>query len=403
MSEARDLIASLREFGLTEYEARVYLSLLSNGPMKVSEIAKETGVPRTKVYEAIKGLKRKGLLETFGKPLKCRPLSFEASMGKIIEMEEKRLKALKDALLKVKEYGKTKVATIKVEEGSFQMIYPESVVNKLREMIENTRGYFHALIDSWGLKLLQDLTSHILTLLLTDVDVKIVLSYKDQESVVEGGKLPFSFKVGPVIDGRNIFMVDDKLLLIVDSGSGIGYFIKMPEIVTLIERYIFLSSVEMAVDLPQYMRLMSIGMAEELPFLKGDSPLYRFFVEAVFDELSEEALWRIGQRMYEKMTSAISSHLFNIRGDAALSAWSELIASSLEGRGKVRYDNITKMMMIEWNEEGKLPYSLWMLAFVGYLRSIGKELRIVSRLSEGNNQIIQLKVPWTVLEEHERF
>jgi sugar-specific transcriptional regulator TrmB len=403
MRKKEGLIASLREFGLTEYEARVYLALLSKGALKVSEVAKEAEVPRTKAYEAVRGLKEKGLLETFGKPMRCRPLNFESVMGKIVEAEEKRVRALKSALTKVRNFSMAKMTKIRTVEGKFQVVYPESVINKLQEMIESSRTYFHALVDGWGIKLLQRISPHILTLLLTEVDVKIILSYKDQDAIIEGGELPFSFKVGPIIDGKSVFLVDDKLLFIIDGRSGLGHSIAMEEIASLVERYIFMSLADMAVDSSQYMRLMSVGMAEELPFLKGNAPLYRFFVEAAYEKLPEDVLWSLGEEMYERMASTIPTHMFTMEGEGAFSAWVELISSSLEGKGKVRYDNVTKMMIVEWKESDlNLPNSLWLLAFYGYLKKIGREMMVVSRVSEGDSQILQLKIPWSVIEQ-ERF
>ena len=401
MKRLEGLISSLREFGLTEYEARIYLALLSKGPMKVSELAAKAGVPRTKGYEAIKGLKEKGLVETFGKPLMCRPLNFETAMGKVIETEEKRLKSLKQAFAKVRSFTKEKMSRIHVIQGKFQLVYPNSVSDILREIINDTRSYFHALVDGWGIKLLHEASNYVLGLMLAGVEVKIAHSYKDYESIMEGGP-PFSFKVGPVVDGKSIFISDGKALLIVDSTSGTGYYVRLPDVVSLVDMYVFRTMYDMAVDSSKYMRMSSLGMAEELPYLRGNAPLYEVFIRSVFKKLSVEQLWEIGAEMFDQMVVNLSSHLFTMKDDAALSVWSELISLSLNG--KVRYDNVSKMMIIEWkgDESLELPASLWLLAFYGYLRRMGRELVVVSRLSEGSNHILQLKVPWPVIEE-ERF
>jgi len=62
-------IAALQRLGLTEYESRLYLSLIKQGPTKASQLSFFGQVPRTKVYGAIKELHRKGLLRIIpGKP-----------------------------------------------------------------------------------------------------------------------------------------------------------------------------------------------------------------------------------------------------------------------------------------------------------------------------------------------
>jgi sugar-specific transcriptional regulator TrmB len=55
-------ITALRRLGLTEYESRLYLALLRNGPIKASQLSFFGQVPRTRTYGAIKELQRKGLV-----------------------------------------------------------------------------------------------------------------------------------------------------------------------------------------------------------------------------------------------------------------------------------------------------------------------------------------------------
>ncbi len=46
--------------GLTDYEARAYLGLLREGPLTGYAVAKASGIPSSKSYEAVDGLARKG-------------------------------------------------------------------------------------------------------------------------------------------------------------------------------------------------------------------------------------------------------------------------------------------------------------------------------------------------------
>lgn len=52
------LLPTLQKLGLTYYEAKVYLSLMTLGVAKPSAIAEESGVPRTKIYEVLKKLEK---------------------------------------------------------------------------------------------------------------------------------------------------------------------------------------------------------------------------------------------------------------------------------------------------------------------------------------------------------
>ena len=51
----------LKNIGLSETEAEVYLASLSLGPTTILKIARSSGVKRTSVYTIIDALKEKGL------------------------------------------------------------------------------------------------------------------------------------------------------------------------------------------------------------------------------------------------------------------------------------------------------------------------------------------------------
>ncbi len=55
-----NLIDQLSALGLTEYEAKVYLALLSENPATGYQISKSSGVPRSMVYEALGRLEARG-------------------------------------------------------------------------------------------------------------------------------------------------------------------------------------------------------------------------------------------------------------------------------------------------------------------------------------------------------
>lgn len=55
------IIAKLSEIGLSEYEAKAYLALLRSNPSTAYEIAKESGIPTSKIYQVIHKLVEKGI------------------------------------------------------------------------------------------------------------------------------------------------------------------------------------------------------------------------------------------------------------------------------------------------------------------------------------------------------
>jgi sugar-specific transcriptional regulator TrmB len=68
------VLTTLQRMGLTYYGARAYAALVTMGPSSPGDIAKEAGVPRSKIYEVLKRLEVDGWVKVErGRPLSYRP------------------------------------------------------------------------------------------------------------------------------------------------------------------------------------------------------------------------------------------------------------------------------------------------------------------------------------------
>jgi len=64
------VVEKLRRVGLTEYEAKAYLSLLKDHLNSATKLSEKSGVPRTKIYSVLESLQRKGWIKIYsGIPL----------------------------------------------------------------------------------------------------------------------------------------------------------------------------------------------------------------------------------------------------------------------------------------------------------------------------------------------
>ncbi|MDM7934226.1 MAG: TrmB family transcriptional regulator [Methanothrix sp.] len=58
------IIDGLRKLGLTEYEAKAYATLVGMGEATAREAHELSGVPRTRIYDILRDLERKGFVES---------------------------------------------------------------------------------------------------------------------------------------------------------------------------------------------------------------------------------------------------------------------------------------------------------------------------------------------------
>ena len=64
------VVEKLQRVGLTEYEAKVYLSLLRDHLNSATKLSEKSGVPRTKIYQVLESLERKSWIRIYlGIPL----------------------------------------------------------------------------------------------------------------------------------------------------------------------------------------------------------------------------------------------------------------------------------------------------------------------------------------------
>ena len=59
----REIVDMLKDFGLCQYEAKMYFTLLTIGEAKVMRITKKSSVPQSKAYDVLESLQERGFVE----------------------------------------------------------------------------------------------------------------------------------------------------------------------------------------------------------------------------------------------------------------------------------------------------------------------------------------------------
>ena len=89
MKEIQEAVDGLRRFGLSAYEAKVFIGLHALTTGSASEVAEVTDVPRSQVYGAAEGLERRGLLDVQeGTPTVYRPVPIEQARDALYDQLE---------------------------------------------------------------------------------------------------------------------------------------------------------------------------------------------------------------------------------------------------------------------------------------------------------------------------
>jgi sugar-specific transcriptional regulator TrmB len=98
----------LQELGFTDYEAKIYISLLQSSPVTAYEISKNNALPRPNVYSALDSLEKKQAVQRVSlDPVRFVPVSPATLFSRISKAVQDRCLALEVGLEKLQPEEKT--------------------------------------------------------------------------------------------------------------------------------------------------------------------------------------------------------------------------------------------------------------------------------------------------------
>jgi len=88
-------MASLRDLGLSEYEARVFRSLLETGPTTAKELSRVSDVPMGRIYDVLNSLETHSLVrsQTASRPKKYVAVEPDAALDRLLDDRKAELEA----------------------------------------------------------------------------------------------------------------------------------------------------------------------------------------------------------------------------------------------------------------------------------------------------------------------
>ena len=389
--ESRDLSLGLQAFGLTEYESKVYVALLSNGPSTVNQLQYTATVPRTKVYQASQQLAKKGVVkELEGKPVRFEALPPEVFQNVLTERERsvKSLRRVMNSLKKVRERNIMPHDSI---EERYLSLGSQSVLLKLKEAILRSQHSLRCIVDGWGLHLVQECTEELETACGQDVDVKVVSSVPPVLPTFPFASSRLKIRYGRHMQGRSAFIIDNTEVVIVNSQTGRGFQFMLGELKGAIGDDLF---GELWRSSTSSRTLASVSNTDNLPFLIDSYKVGRMFVEAVSKAVRDDSqVERIGQEFLNILSERVDQKIKD-SFENAVNLMVALMQEELGEEATAEYDPLTRIFRLELPsyQEGT-PSSAWYFALVGLLKNSGikNELLHDMPFPEARNRIIQRK------------
>ena len=138
-----DRIRKLMDHGLTEYQARVYLTLLDLDTATASQVTPHARVPRTRIYATMQQLHEKGLVEIIPEtPLRYTAVPFARFLEKTAEELRERAETLDRNIESLAKEFAVIGQLAPEEKGRFEAIYgrrnARDRLNKMYEHVEKS-------------------------------------------------------------------------------------------------------------------------------------------------------------------------------------------------------------------------------------------------------------------------
>jgi len=241
--ESTTLPNKLTEFGLNSYETKLWLTLLSEGPLVVGELSDIANVPRSRSYDVLESLEKKGFIHIKKrKPVRCETIppnlvieNMKKRIKKTLEEEKAPLNKLKTKklFLELENIYKINLNTNKQTNPPGLFKNKTNIKNQLQYMIKKSKKFVY-IIDSGGEtpSTIQFLAKHLPAL--------------EEKGVIVNLMVNGAFTKKKKINGQNLKLKETNLpnrLCIVDGNEMLFMLSGDKEVAVLVKTPTFIKSV----------------------------------------------------------------------------------------------------------------------------------------------------------------
>jgi len=148
-----ELTKSLVELGLTQYESKIYSTLVIEGVSTAKDISNICGIPYGKIYEIINSLTNKGfaiVLPT--KPMKYRAAPPKEVIKQVKNSNEKKIQKAESVIINELESIFRKNKEFIEPKGLFWIINGRTAINKkTEELLEKANNHIYMFLSEKGI------------------------------------------------------------------------------------------------------------------------------------------------------------------------------------------------------------------------------------------------------------
>jgi len=366
-----DLPGSLEEFGLSKYEARAYLTMIGKGSLAVSEIAYYANLPRTKVYQTVKKLEKKKLaVISKQKPLICSAIPPEEAFAEIVNLHDRRVRNMKkivDSLQKINDESQRPKGS---EERRYFILDANSTLEKISNLIADSRSSVTATLDPWGLRLVSQCKPSVVRALTSGVRLRMILGSQciGNESVFQ---LPDGVELRTAEVVSNLIIIDSSYIVSIDSSNGKAAFFASTDSFAMLQAKNFEEVWSSASDMKYLLDMQPevAGKAIELIRIVENGLAAKMLEYAISRlDMPAELVEVIDERCGLKISGMSASEMMDLVDSA-------LKISCLGGLKHDRNNNIVSLQSKLDNKQ-ILP---WALVLASYFKFTGNEPRIMQQ------------------------
>lgn len=237
-----DLVKRIKEyFNLNIYETKVWLALLSKGVASAGEIAELSGVPRSRTYDVLESLEKRGFaIVKIGKPVKyisVKPTEvIEKMKSKTLNAAQEKIKSLSNLkttqeYLELEQLHTVGISPIKSAEITGSLKGRSNVLSRIRELLETAEK---EVLICTSIRDFEDKSRVILPVLekLNKKNIKVRLALSGPQEKVKKLSSKLNIKVKNHSSSARIFVADKKEVLFMvtpeNSEEELGVWLNTP-------------------------------------------------------------------------------------------------------------------------------------------------------------------------------